>query len=322
MTERLKRQRQPRVIPPDEVPLDQGASDGTDEWKQVDGVPFHHWDRWLLRLALDEPEGLRSISSKFRARARTKKGIDEIAEAMLAQLDDLGVRLAQIGAEPNTVLDEPERTSKWLQRKASRRIWEASTIRRTKAMARTPRRVLEERALLGNWGAFPESPAPDYAALKSAVGEGYYDYRGTAIVVLSLETTGARCMSSSTSDLQRLAIHRAMLSAAIGAMAQVDDSLTELAEHFREHEHAYLALLRDHCEIPGLLRDLLELAVWEDYGLFCEVETFLRALPNGPARAAARELDEVIVELVRFELDYQLGKARALRSVLGDVASL
>jgi hypothetical protein len=31
--------------------------------------------------------------------------VDEIAEAMLAQLDDLGARLAQIGAEPSTVLD-------------------------------------------------------------------------------------------------------------------------------------------------------------------------------------------------------------------------
>ncbi len=319
---KTQRQRQPRVIPPDEVPLDQGARDGTDEWKQVDGVLFCHWDRWLLRLALDEPEGLHSISSKFQACAKTKRGVDKIAEAMLAQLKDLGARLAKIGAEPNAVLNEPERASKWLQRKASHRIWEASTIRRTRAMARTPRRVLEERALLGNWGAFPESPAPYYAALRSAVGEGYYDYRGTAIVVLSLEAAGARCMSSSTSDLQRLAIHRAMLSAAIAAMAQVDDSLTELAEHFREHERSYLALLRDHRQVPGLLRDLLELAVWEDYGLFCEVEPFLRALPNGSARAAARELEEVIVELVRFELDYQLGKARALRSVFGNVASL
>ncbi len=322
MTERTKPRRQPRAIPPDEVPLDQGARDGTDEWKQIDGIVFCHWDRWLLRLALDEPEGLHAISSKFRARAKTKRGVDEIAEAMLAQVDDLGDRLTQIGGKPNTVLEEQERLSKWLQRKASRRIWEASTIRRTQAMTRTPRRVLEERALLGNWNAFPESPAPYYAAFKSAVGEGYYDYRGTAIVVLSLETAAARCLSFSTNDLQRLAIHRGMLSAAIEAMAQVDDSLAELAEHFREHERDYFALLRDHCEVPGLLRDLLELSVWEDYGLFCEVEKFCLELPNKLAHAATRELDDVIVELGRFELDYQLGKARALRSVLGDVASL
>ena len=282
----------------------------------VTGIAGFYDSRWT------NPRAFIRYRRNFERARKTKRGVDEIAEAMLAQLDDLGARLARIGAEPRTVLDEPERMSKWLQRKASRRIWEASTLRFTKAMTRTPRRVIEERALLGNWGAFPESPAPYYAALKSAVGQGYYEYRGTAIVVLSLETTAARCMSSSASDLQRLAIHRGMLSAAIGAMAQVDDSLAELAEHFREHERAYLALLRDHCEIPGLLRDLLELAVWEDYGLFCEVETFLGALPNGCARAAARALDDAIVELVRFELDYQLGKARALRSVLGDVASL
>jgi hypothetical protein len=265
----VKRQRQPRVTPPDEVPLDQGAREGTDEWRDVAGVQFCHWDRWLTRLALDESEGLHSISSKFRTRARAKKGTDEIAEAMLAQLDDLESRLAQVGATPATVLDDVERASKWLQRKAFRRVWQASTIRRTVAMQRTPRRVLEQRALLGNWAAFAVSPAPYHAELKSAVGEGYYDYRGTAVVVLLLETTAARLLSHSVNGLQRLAVHRAMLSAAIEAMAQVDDSLAELGEHFREHERAYLALLRDHLEIPGLLRDLLELAVWEDYGLFC-----------------------------------------------------
>lgn len=32
MTEKMKRRRQPRAIPPDEVPLDQGAREGTDKW--------------------------------------------------------------------------------------------------------------------------------------------------------------------------------------------------------------------------------------------------------------------------------------------------
>lgn len=31
MTEEVKRRRLPRAIPPDEVPLDQGVRDGTDE---------------------------------------------------------------------------------------------------------------------------------------------------------------------------------------------------------------------------------------------------------------------------------------------------
>jgi hypothetical protein len=317
----VKRQRQPRVTPPNEVPLDEGAREGTDEWREVDGIRFCHWDRWLLRLALDEPGGLHSISSKFRTRASEKKGADEIAEAMLAQVEDLGSRLTQIGAEPATVLDEAERASKWLQRKAFRRVWQARTIRRTVAMTLTPRRVLEQRALLGNWAAFPVSPAPYHAELKSTVGEGYfYGYGGAAIVVLSFEMVAARLLSQSINDQQRLAVHRAMLSAAIGAMAQVDDSLAELGEHVREHERAYLALLGEHCEIPGLLCDLLELAVWEDYGLFCEIEEFLRTLPNVHAVTAKQDLDEIMSELGRAELDYQLGKARALHDVLADAA--
>jgi hypothetical protein len=270
---------------------------------------------------MDEPQGLRSMSSAFRTRARAKKGTDEIAEAMLAQIEDLGARLTRIGAEPIAVLDEAERASKWLQRKAFRRVWQASTIRRTAAMTLTPRRVLEQRALLGNWAAFPVSPAPYHAELKSTVGEGYYyGHGGAAVVVLSFEMVAARLLSHSTNDLQRLAVHRAMLSSAIGAMAQVDDSLAELGEHFREHERAYLALLGEHCAIPGLLRDLLELAVWEDYGLFCELEEFLRTLPNVHAVTAKRDLDEIMGELGRAELDYQLGKARALHDVLADTA--
>lgn len=67
-------------------------------------------------------------------------------------------------------------------------------------------------------------------------------------------------------------------------------------------------------EKPGLLRDLLELVVWEDYGLFHEVEGFLASLPEHQADLALRELTKIIAELRGAEgLDYQLDKARALR---------
>jgi len=58
---------------------------------------------------------------------------------------------------------------------AFRRVWHATSIRHTPEMARTPRKVLEERALTGNWSAFPTSPAPYFAEFRSAVGEGWYD---------------------------------------------------------------------------------------------------------------------------------------------------
>jgi len=66
-TKRMKREPRPKL--PTEIPLDDGAREGTDLWREIGGVRFCHWGRWLLRLALNEPEGLRSIAREFRRRA-------------------------------------------------------------------------------------------------------------------------------------------------------------------------------------------------------------------------------------------------------------
>lgn len=314
--ELVKRSREPRPTPATELPLDDNSCNGTEQWREVDGIRFCHWDRWLLRLALTEPEGLRSIAREFRQRVRSRNRTDETSEAMLAQIADLETRLARIGRAPDSILAEEERASNWLYKQAFKRVWHATSLRMTSAMQSTPRKILAERALQGNWGTFEISPAPCFAKLRAVVGDGWYDYRGTGLVVMLLETTSEPMLSIAKNDAERMAVHRAMLTVAIGTMDQVDDSSAELSELFREHEHAYLALLRAHIEAPGILRDLLELAVWEDYGLFSEVESFLSALQEGHADMALRELARIIAELRRAELGYQLAKARNLRQVL------
>jgi len=152
--------------------------------------------------------------------------------------------------------------------------------------------------------------------LTSAVGEGWYDYRGTGLVVTLLKTVVERLLRSAQTDDERLAIGRATLAASIGTMERVDDSLDELGQHFRDHEHAYLELLHGVAERPGLLRDLLELSIWEDYGLFYEMDPFLRTLTEPQADLALRELATVIAELRVSGLDYQLGKACRLRGAV------
>ena len=142
---------------------------------------------------------------------------------------------------------------------------------------------------------------------------GTTDYRGTGLVVTLLETTGERLLCSAQTDEERLAIERAMLAASKGAMKRIDDSLDELGQHFRDHEHAYLELLRGVAERPGLLGDLLELSVWEGYGLFHEIEPFLRTLTEPQADLALRALANIIAELRASDLDYQLGTALRLR---------
>ena len=91
-----KRPRTPRPKHPSKIPLDEGSTDAPEAWRKIDGVQFCHLDRWLLRLSLEEPDGLASITREFKRRAQSSRGDREIAEAMIAQLADLGARLTQL----------------------------------------------------------------------------------------------------------------------------------------------------------------------------------------------------------------------------------
>lgn len=78
-----------------------------------------------------------------------------------------------------------------------------------------------------------------------------------------------------------------------------------------------------YVERPGLMRDLLELATWEDYGLFQQIEPFLAELPERAAKLALRELELIIAELKEAGLEYQCGKAvRLQRATLRAAESL
>lgn len=308
-----RRHRKVRERLPTEEPLDDGPRQGTDAWRSIGEVAFCHWDRWLLRLALDEPEGLDAIAAVFRQRAHGSEALDHVAEAMLAQVADLTARLTALGLTAASVLDESERASAWLQSKAFRRVWHATSIRCTAAMESTPRRVLGQRALCGNWAAFPVSPDPYLAQFRRVLGDTWYDYRATGDLVDRLAATGDRLLDRAVTAEETLAIRRAMLTIVIEAMERCDDSTDDLGQHFREHEHEYLELLRSHLDRPGLLGDLLEVAVWEDYGLFREVEPFLGLLPRRHADLALRELARIMAELRGARLRYQHTRAFALR---------
>lgn len=294
--------------------LDDGRHNGTEQWRELNGVRFCHWDRWLLRLALNEPNGLHSIAETFRERRMSGRSHAD-AEAMLAQLADLELRLSKLRCEPKDVLDEVERSSKWLHEKAFRRVWHSTIRHATEAMMRTPRNVLEARARDGNWSAFPVSPAAYVAKLRPIYQDGYVDWRAIGTVVLLLRIEGERMLENATPDVE-LAVRRGIVGAAIEAMAHADDSGDELGQHFRDAELAYLDHLGDYLERPGILRDLLELATWEDYGLFHHIDVFLEWLPQRAADVAARELARIITELRAAGLDYQLSKAQGLRRLV------
>lgn len=65
-----------------------------------------------------------------------------------------------------------------------------------------------------------------------------------------------------------------------------------------------------------LLRDVLEFATWEDYGLTEGVEGFLSGLGEQDADRALAELSVIVRELREHRLEHQLATARRLRGAV------
>jgi hypothetical protein len=294
--------------------LDVGTMWGPEIWRVIREVEFSHWDRWLLRLATTEPNGLDSIEAAFRGRRKSERGAGSYAEAMLSQLDDLKNRLTILGQQPSDVLSEEERASEWLFKKAFKRVWHSGPHRKTRAMVETPRWRLERRALRGHWSRFPVSPSEFERELSSIVGpeHAYLDYRVVDAVARALDAH-AGFLAVGASREQRLALYRCAMTVVIDAMGRADDSGADLAVAFRAFELAYLELAIDFVHEPYLLEDLIDLAVWEDYGLLHRAREFLSTLPERHADAVVRYVARQLVELRRVELDHQAEKATRLR---------
>jgi hypothetical protein len=124
------------------------------------------------------------------------------------------------------------------------------------------------------------SPALYIARLRPIYQHVYVDWRGVGSVVLLLRIEGDRMLAAARNGDEELAVRRAIIGAATEAIADVDDSGNDMGEHFRDGEQAYLEHLGTYVDRPGILRDLLELATWEDYGLFHHIEVFLKWLPE------------------------------------------
>ena len=118
---------------------------GPETWREVRGEPFTYWDRWLLRLAVDDAGGIAGVAAQLEQRRRRKNFYETDAEAKLAQLADLTARLQRLGLEPREVLGEQDAIDKGLIRRAHEKVFKQTGGRFTTAMHDTPRRRLRER---------------------------------------------------------------------------------------------------------------------------------------------------------------------------------
>lgn len=293
---------------------------GPERWKTIQGVVFCHWDRWLLRIAVSEKNGLKGIRQDFYRRIPNKinSGWEFVdVESKYAQIVDLEKRLTALRLLPYEVLSPDERKNAWLLELANRRVYRSDAHERTEVMERTPRRLYYRRAMRGHWGNLPVSPEP-YAQRLLAIMEPSFD-EDTDLQSLAtlLDIQLSRWRQASSSEAERFAGIRALMSV-----------MLENAHRFW-HPHDLLLELREPMqwclqwlgvqkvsEQEHLFRDVMEFYLWDEFGFLAGLTDILMALDENEADCAYRILVHLIRDYRAYGLGYRLSRALSLRGKL------
>jgi len=282
---------------------------GPEPWKEIAGVVFVYWDRWLLRLALDEPDGIEGLVRRFEGdRRHARAGRSEDAESKLSHLDDLKARLAKTATSPRDVLGDGDATDKKLLAKARTKLLDQGLSYKAPAMLDTPRRRLEARALRGHWDRFPTSPARFERELMGLVDrQRDHDWRQTTWLSIDLEGDIERIGLLLESEAEQMALRRAAMTLIVESMERVDDSGGDMGLLFDDVWNAYLAMPWERTAIlpEVFFRDLIELAIWEDYGLIRGLGPFFGTLAPDDAAVVERVFADVVPELRTSGFAYQ-----------------
>lgn len=267
---------------------------GPELWAERHGQPWSHWDRWFALVAVTDHAG--DLAGVAAALDDHPTGyLDEDAQAKLAHLDDLAIRLATAGIDPAELLATDE-LDKTVLTKARRKVVTQALSDRdlTAPMRHLPRRKLRERALRGSWPAFPANPAEPYALLGELV-EDRDDIcaRQTFDLVRDIERLIAALLEDAGDDPERLlAVRRAALTAVAEAAERADDSYGEVGQLGLQTWHAYVTTpWRDLLDPGTYWRDVCELVAFDDYAHLHRSETV-------PFRRARRGETELLVTIL------------------------
>ena len=271
------------------------------------GQVWSHWDRWFALVALVDHGGdLAGVATAFDDRVSGYLGED--AQAKLAHLDDLTVRLAAVGIDPAGLCGDDE-VDKTVLAKARRKVVTQALSGRdlTGPMRHPPRRQLRARALRGSWPVFPADPADPYRLLAELVEDRTDIWaRRSFELVRDLEAVVAGLVDDAGDDPAReLAVRRAALTAVAEAAERADDSYGEIGRLGLETWQAYVATpWRDLLDPATYWRDVCELVAFDDYAHLHQYET----LPF--RRARTRETNLLVGLLDDLADEYTAARLR------------
>ena len=273
---------------------------GPEPWKKVQGEEFTFWDRWLLTAAHDLG-GFEELVGALKGRTALGQSKDLDVEAKCAHIRDLRSRLEHIPAAPLDVLGEEPDTK--LIRKATTKVLEqyVEDHHKTPAMIETPRHQLEARALRGYWDQFPVSPRQFEAGFTREIDkEGYYKLRKTWWLSERLQHMWTDAVGTvEGKPASTLALHRCVMTVLVETMTITDPSDGDIGILFKEVFAAYIGVGHQQGGIAPdtYVRDAIEFAAWEDYGLLDSLEGLFQKVGRDHGDMISQVFTETAAEL-------------------------
>lgn len=315
----------------DQKPIKRPTPLGTDQAMSLPAAKgkslrLTYWDIWFAMVAAKDCGGdLGRLVDHIKERKSFFSINQRAVERKRSHLRDLEKRLADAGLTPEDVVAAAGDLARTEVRRAPSRVLEHSERERewSEPMRNTPRKRRFEHALRGFWPHFPVSPEPYEKEIESHFStETFYSEGATSRLSDKLDhyVDQASKLLKTGKYAEAQALLRAWMTVVIELLSHADDSYGSIGDCFDEGFTAYLKIPLDETGIDEnvFFPDLLELLVWEDYGLTNDrIEGYFKGLNPEQTDFCIEYLRWQIDQLKEDEQDYQSEEALTL---LGQVA--
>ncbi len=286
-----------------------------------------YWDLWIAIILVEQFENnLDEMNDSLRSKCKTSSYSKSQYYGLLNHVRLLNQKLSEEDLHISDILLETDAEFLKKQRiKAVKKIVEAGFQDQEKSvwMIDTPKKLRNDQAMRGHWFLFPVDPikyANGFEKLYKT--SGFYSRSQASVLQNKLERFLAK-NEAKASIPELCALYRACLTVVIEKMEMVDDSDGDIGYLYGEVFLKYFSLDRAKLEMTSddFFSDLVELILWEDYGLTDYYQPdFFKSLTSTEIQLVKSILEQQKDELSELELDYQEKEAITMLKKLNNIS--
>lgn len=279
-----------------------------------------YWDLWIAILLTNQ------FNFDWEALARAIETDqlykEEKSISLTIHIGRLKENLAILGFEISDILLEVD--ADFLKKqyvKAKKKVLDLDfqNSEKTDWMINTPEKILYEKALRGNWQNFPVNPIMFAVEFEKKFKKSGFYHENESFYLEKKLRSALDTNSKNATIPQLIALYRAFLSVILEKMNVIDNSYGNIGDLYADAFEQYTNIDRRELMMSSeaFLTDILELIIWEDYGLINIYESsFLNNLSPDEVSIAESILRNKIEMFWELKLKYQAENALTMLTIL------